>query len=47
MRISALHSTGGEHVTVALDDGSDVPSTVGTIAELRLFVGKELEEADL
>ena len=47
MLISALHSTGGEHVTVALDDGSDVPSTVGTIAELRLFVGKELEEADL
>ena len=47
MRISALHSTGGEHVTVALDDGSEVPSTVGTIAELRLFVGKELEEADL
>lgn len=45
--VSALHQSSPERVTVALDDGSEVKVTLGVIAELRLFVGRELEDAEL
>lgn len=45
--ISALRQTSPERVTVALDDGSEIKATLGVVAELRLYVGRELEAAEL
>ena len=45
--ISALHQTSPERVTVALDDGSEIKATMGVIAELRLYAGRRLTEAEL
>ena len=45
--ISALHQTSPERVTVALDDGSEIKATLGVVAELRLYAGRRLEEAEL
>ena len=47
MIIQALHSSGTEHVTLVLDDGQELPTTLGIVTELRLFAGKQLEEAQL
>ncbi len=47
MRVSALRQTSPERVTVVLEDGTAVPSTLSAVTELRLFSGKELDEAAL
>ena len=45
--ISALHQTSPERVTVALDDGSEIKATLGVVADLRLYTGRRLTEAEL
>ena len=45
--VSALRQTSPERVTIALDDGSEIKATLGVVAELRLFVGRALEDAEL
>ena len=45
--VSALQQTSPERVTVTLDDGSEVKATLGVVAELRLYAGRELEDAEL
>lgn len=45
--ISALHQTSPERVTVALEDGSEIKATLGVVAELRLYAGRRLTEAEL
>lgn len=45
--VSALRQTSSERVTVTLDDGSEIKATLGVVAELRLFVGRALEDAEL
>ena len=45
--ISALHQTSPERVTVALDDDSEIKATLGVVAELRLYAGRRLTEAEL
>jgi len=47
MRITSLKQTTAEHVTVVLEDESEVKTTLGTVTELRLFAGRELNEQDL
>lgn len=47
MRITSLKQTTTEHVTVVLEDESEVKTTLGTVTELRLFAGRELSEQDL
>ena len=42
MVISSLRQTSPEHVTVCLDDGGEIRSTLGVVTELRLFRGREL-----
>ncbi len=45
--ISALRQTSSERVSITLDSGEEISATLGLAAELRLFAGKELEEAEL
>ena len=47
MRITSLKQTTAEHVTVVLEDESEVKTTLGTVTELRLFAGRELSERDM
>ena len=47
MRITSLKQTSPSRVTVCLDDGSEVKSTLSAVTELRLFTGKELDEKAL
>ena len=47
MIIHALRPSGQEHVTLVLEDGREIPTTLGLVTELRLFAGKQLEEAQL
>ena len=47
MIVQALHPSGTEHVTLVLDDGQELSTTLGIVTELRLFAGKQLEEAQL
>ena len=42
MLITSLKQTSPEHVTVCLDDGGEIRSTLGVVTELRLFRGREL-----
>lgn len=46
MVISSLHRTSAEHVTVCFEDGTEVPSTMGVIAEMMLYSGKMLDEPE-
>ena len=46
MVISSLHRTSAEHVTVCFEDGTEVPSTMGVIAEMMLYSGKILDEPE-
>ncbi len=46
-RIAALKQTTPEHVTVCLEDGEEIRSTLGTVTELRLYNGRELDEERL
>ena len=43
MLITALKQTSSEHVTVCLDDGGEIRTTLGVVTELRLFNGRELD----
>jgi regulatory protein len=45
--ISALRQTSEERVNVVLDDGTEIKATLGVVAELRLYVGRALEEEEL
>ena len=45
--ISALHQTSPERVTVCLDDGREIKATLSVVAELRLYVGRSLEDGGL
>ena len=45
--ISALRQTSQEHVTVSLDDGSEIQTTLGVVSEYRLYTGRALDEAEL
>lgn len=45
--VSALRQTAAERVTVALDDGSEIKATLGVVAELRLYVGRALDDEEL
>ena len=47
MRITSLKQTTAEHVTVVLEDESEVKTTLGTVTELRLFAGRELSDRDM
>jgi regulatory protein len=46
MRITSLKQTSAEHVTVLLEGGEEVKSTLGVVTELRLFSGRELDDRD-
>ena len=43
MLITALKQTSPEHVTVCLEDGGEIRSTLGVVTELRLFRGRNLD----
>ena len=43
MRITSLKQVTAEHVNVILEDETEVKSTLGTVTQLRLFSGKELD----
>ncbi|MBR5094877.1 MAG: regulatory protein RecX [Oscillospiraceae bacterium] len=45
--IAAIRRTASEHVTVVLEDGREIPSTLGSLAEMRLFDGKTLDGEEL
>ena len=47
MPITSLKQTTAEHVTVVLEDESEVKTTLGTVTELRLFAGRELNDRDM
>lgn len=47
MVVSSLHRTAGEHVTVCLENGTEISSTTAAVAELLLFTGKDLDEETL
>ena len=46
MCITSLKQTSAEHVTVLLEGGEEVKSTLGVVTELRLFSGRELDDRD-
>lgn len=46
-RITALKQTSPGRVTVCLEDGSELRSTLGAVTELRLFTGRELDAEGL
>lgn len=45
MLISAIRQTSPGRLTVCLDDGSEIRSTLGVVTDLRLYSGRELDEA--
>ena len=47
MLVSNIKQTSPGRFTVELDDGSEIRTTLGAVTELRLFVGRELCEADV
>lgn len=47
MIIAALRSTAPERITLILEDGQEIPTTLGILTELRLFAGKDLDEEQL
>ena len=47
MIVSALKQTSPEHITVTLEDGQELKTTLGVVTDLRLFSGRDLEEAEL
>ena len=47
MRIVSLKQTSPGRVAVCLEDGSEIRSTPGAVTELRLFAGRELDEAGI
>ena len=47
MLLSALKQTGTERITVILEDETEIRSSLSVVTELRLFVGKELDEGQV
>ena len=47
MTVTALRQTAPDRVTVCLSDGSEIRATLNVVADLRLYVGCELEEEAL
>ena len=47
MLITAIKQTSPDRLTVLLEDGSEIKTSLGVVTDLRLFSGKELEEEAL
>ena len=47
MTITALRQISSDRVTVVLEDGSEIKSSLGVVTDRRLFAGKELSEEEL
>ena len=47
MLITALRRTASDRFTVALEDGSEIKSSLGVVTDWRLFTGKDLDEEEL
>lgn len=47
MLIKALKQTSPGRITVCLEDGSEIRSSLNVVTDLRLFSGKELDEEDI
>ena len=47
MIIRSLKQNGSERVTLVLENGEEIPTTLGVVTELRLFAGKSVEDAQL
>jgi len=47
MRIESLKRLASGHAAVRLEDGTELPTTLGVVAEMRLFAGRELDEEAL
>ena len=47
MLITAIRQTSPDRLTVSLDDGTEVKSTLGVVTDLRLASGRELDEKAL
>lgn len=47
MVITALRQTSADRVTVGLEDGTEIRSTLGVVTDRRLFSGKDLSEEEL
>ena len=47
MILRSLKTDGSERVTLILEDGEEIASTLGVVTELRLYAGKDLGNAEL
>ena len=47
MIITTLRQTSSDRVTVGLEDGSELKSSLGVVTDWRLFTGKDLSEEEL
>ena len=47
MTITALRRTSVDRITVALEDGGEIKSSLGVVTDWRLFSGKTLDEEEL
>ena len=47
MRITAIRQTAPGRLTVCLEDGTELKSTLAAVTDLRLYSGRELDEAEL
>ena len=47
MTVSAIRQSSPGRLTVCLEDGSEIRSTLGVVTDLRLYSGRELDEAVL
>ena len=47
MILRSLKTGGSERVTLILENGEEIASTLGVITELRLYAGKDLTDAEL
>ena len=47
MILRSLKTGGSERVTLILEDGEEIVSTLGVVTELRLYAGKDLDETEL
>ena len=47
MILRSLKTGGSERVTLILENGEEIASTLGVVTELRLYAGKDLTDAEL
>lgn len=47
MLITAIRQTSHGRMTIVLDDGSEIKSTLGVVTDLRLYSGRELDTQDI